>query len=93
MLSHILTFGAASASTLTAAGQSGLRSLAIAIGGGLGAIGAGVGIGMIFSKVIESVTRQPEMRAEITSIQWLGFALTEAIFFYGLVAGLLAFVL
>jgi F-type H+-transporting ATPase subunit c len=39
------------------------------------------------------VTRQPEMRDEITSIQWLGFALTEAVFFYGLVAGLLAFFL
>ncbi len=25
--------------------------------------------------------------------QWLGFALTEAVFFYGLVAGLLSFVL
>jgi F-type H+-transporting ATPase subunit c len=70
-----------------------LRSLAIALGGGLGALGAGVGIGLIFSRVIESVTRQPEMRAEITAIQWLGFALTEAIFFYGLVSGLLAFVL
>jgi F-type H+-transporting ATPase subunit c len=33
------------------------------------------------------------MKQEITSIQWLGFALTEAIFFYGLVAGLLAYVL
>ena len=44
-------------------------------------------------KVIESVTRQPEMRDEITSIQWLGFALTEACVFYGLVAGLLAFFL
>lgn len=93
MLTHIITFGAASASTLVGAGQSGLRSLAIALGGGLGAVGAGVGIGLIFSKVIESVTRQPEMRAEITSIQWLGFALTEAIFFYGLVSGLIAFVL
>ena len=61
--------------------------------GGLGAVGAGVGIGIIFGKVIESVTRQPEMRDEITGIQWLGFALTEAVFFYGLVAGLLAFVL
>ena len=58
------------------------------MGGGLGAVGAGVGIGIIFGKVIESVTRQPEMRDEITSIQWLGFALTEACFFYGLVAGL-----
>jgi F-type H+-transporting ATPase subunit c len=39
------------------------------------------------------VTRQPEMRDEITSIQWLGFALTEACFFYGLVAGLISYVL
>ena len=52
-----------------------------------------LGIGYIFGKVIESVTRQPEMRDEITSIQWLGFALTEACVFYGLVAGLLAFFL
>jgi F-type H+-transporting ATPase subunit c len=90
---HVLTLAAAAASALTNAGQSGLRSLAIALGGGLGAVGAGVGIGLIFKGVIESVTRQPEMRDEITTIQWLGFALTEAVFFYGLVAGLLAFVL
>ena len=90
---HIFNLTFAAASSLTNAGQSGLKSLAIALGGGLGAVGAGVGIGMIFKAVIDSVTRQPEMRAEITSIQWLGFALTEAIFFYGLVAGLLAFVL
>ena len=90
---NLVTLAAASASSLTAAGQSGLRSIAIALGGGLGALGAGIGIGMIFSKVIESVTRQPEMRADITAIQWLGFALTEAVFFYGLVAGMLAYVL
>ncbi len=70
--------------------DSGLKSIALGLGGGLGAAGAGVGIGYIFGKVIESVTRQPEMRDEITSIQWLGFALTEACVFYGLVAGLLA---
>jgi F-type H+-transporting ATPase subunit c len=69
------------------------KAIALGIGGGLGAAGAGVGIGFIFGKVIESVTRQPEMRDEITSIQWLGFALTEACVFYGLVAGLLAFFL
>ena len=81
MLAAILSFAASSG---VGAG------LGIGIGGGLGAVGAGVGIGIIFGKVIESVTRQPEMRDEITSIQWLGFALTEACFFYGLVAGLLA---
>src|SRR6476469_8342022 len=69
------------------------KSIALGVGGGLGAAGAAVGIGIIFGKVIESVTRQPEMRDEITSIQWLGFALTEACFFYGLVAGLIAFFL
>ena len=52
-----------------------------------------IGIGQIFAAVIEATTRQPEMRDEITSIQWLGFALTEACFFYGLVAGLIAFFL
>jgi len=70
-----------------------MAGFGIAVGGGLGAVGAGVGIGIIFGKVIEAVTRQPEMRDEITSIQWLGFALTEAVFFYGLVAGLLSYVL
>jgi F-type H+-transporting ATPase subunit c len=93
VLAHLLTFAATAVSPLTDAGQSGLRSLAIGLCGGLGAIGAGVGIGLIFGKVIEAVTRQPEMRDEITQIQWLGFALTEATFFYGLVAGLIAYVL
>ena len=66
------------------------KSIGLGVGGGLGAVGAGVGIGLVWGKVIEGITRQPEMREEITSLQWLGFALTEACFFYGLVAGLLA---
>ena len=78
---------------ITAAASGITKGFGIAVGGGLGAVGAGVGIGIIFGKVIEAVTRQPEMRDEITSIQWLGFALTEACFFYGLVGGLLAYVL
>ena len=79
---------------ITAAASSGItKGFGIAVGGGLGAVGAGVGIGIIFGKVIEAVTRQPEMRDEITSIQWLGFALTEAIIFYAFVFGLIAFFL
>ena len=64
--------------------DKGMKAIALGIGAGLGSIGAGIGVGYIFGKVIESVTRQPEMREEITSIQWLGFALTEAIVFYAL---------
>jgi F-type H+-transporting ATPase subunit c len=85
MLSTLLSIFAAS-------GDDG-KAIALGVGGGLGAVGAGVGIGIIFGKVIESVTRQPEMRDEITSIQWLGFALTEAIVFYAFIFGLIAFFL
>ena len=90
LFSHIIAFAASSSSSSSSGISAGFG---IAVGGGLGAVGAGVGIGIIFGKVIEAVTRQPEMRDEITSIQWLGFALTEAVFFYGLVAGLLSYVL
>jgi F-type H+-transporting ATPase subunit c len=71
----------------------GLKSIALGVGAGLGTIGPGIGVGYIFGKVIESVTRQPEMREDITSIQWLGFALTEAIVFYAFIFGLIAFFL
>ena len=86
-----LTIAAAAASQDVP--KKGLQAIALGVGAGLGTIGPGIGVGFIFGKVIESVTRQPEMRDEITSIQWLGFALTEACVFYGLVAGLLAFFL
>jgi F-type H+-transporting ATPase subunit c len=89
VLSTILPFVFAQAEVGSDAG----RAVVLGVGGGLGAVGAGVGIGIVFGKVIESVARQPEMRDEITGIQWLGFALCEACFFYGLVAGLIAFFL
>lgn len=69
------------------------KSIALGVGAGIGTIGPGIGVGFIFGKVIESVTRQPEMRGEIQSIMWLGFALTEAIIFYAFIFGLIAFFL
>jgi len=55
--------------------------------------GAGAGIGAVFNASIQAKTRQPELRAEVERDQWLGFALTEACFFYGLVGGFIAFFL
>ena len=89
----IITTLAQSAADLEGTSADAGKAIALGLGGGLGAAGAGVGIGYIFGKVIESVARQPELRDELTGIQWLGFALTEACVFYGLVAGLLAFFL
>jgi F-type H+-transporting ATPase subunit c len=69
------------------------KAIALALGIGLGSLGAGVGIGNIFCSMIQAVARQPELRGELQGIQWLGFALTEAVVFYGLIGGLLAYVL
>ncbi|MGH2992193.1 MAG: ATP synthase F0 subunit C [Solirubrobacterales bacterium] len=78
---------------MSAERSGGPRDLTVGdgLGTGFGAIGPGVGVGYIFGKTIESVTRQPEMRGEIESIMWLGFALTEAIVFYALMGSLVAF--
>lgn len=76
-----------------AIGRKAGKAIALGVGAGIGTIGPGIGVGFIFGKVIEAITRQPEMRDEITSIQWLGFALTEAIVFYAFIFGLIAFFL
>ena len=92
ILPSVLAAAADTASN-EAIGRKAGKAIALGVGAGLGTIGPGIGVGYIFGKVIESVTRQPEMREEITSIQWLGFALTEAIVFYAFIFGLIAFFL
>jgi F-type H+-transporting ATPase subunit c len=51
---------------------------------GLAAIGPGVGIGLIFSKFIEAVSRQPEAQGRVTGFLWIGFALTESLALIGI---------
>ena len=74
-------------------GQKAGRAIALGVGAGGGAAGAGTGIGSVFSSAIQAKTRQPELRQDIERDQWLGFALTEATFFFGLVGGFIAFFL
>ena len=85
----LATVIAATSGNVAAAG----KAIALALGIGLGAAGAGPGIGFIFGSMIQSVARQPELRNELQGIQWLGFALTEAVVFYGLLGSILAYVL
>ena len=76
-----------------AMGEKAGRAIALGAGAGGGAAGAGAGIGSVFGASIAAKTRQPELRCDIERDQCLGFALTEACFFYGLVGGLIAFFL
>ena len=54
------------------------------IGYGLAAVGPGIGVGLVVSKTIESIARQPELAAKLQVIMWLGIAFTEALALIGL---------
>jgi F-type H+-transporting ATPase subunit c len=56
----------------------------------IGLTGAGVGIGLVFSSLISSTSRNPSLRPQLFSYAILGFALVEAI---GLFALMMAFLL
>jgi len=60
------------------------KTIVLGLATGFGAIGPGIGVGIIFGKTIEAVGRQPELRTQLQGMMWLGFALTEAIIFYAL---------
>lgn len=67
-----------------------LSALGAGLAFGLGAIGPAIGIGMIGSKTIESMARQPEMAGRLQTTMFIALALAEAVALLGFV---LAFVL
>lgn len=60
-----------------------------AIGAGLAALGAGVGIGLIGSKAMEAIARQPEAVNDIRSNMIITAALVEGAALFAIVVGLL----
>ncbi len=66
-----------------------MRQLAAALAIGLGAIGPGIGVGILGSKAMEAIGRNPEAAGEIRTNMILGFAFTEAIAIYALVVALI----
>lgn len=67
-----------------------LALLAAGIVFGLGALGAGIGNALIFSRTIEGIARQPELRGTLQTTAFIGVGLVEALPIIGLV---LAFIL
>lgn len=64
--------------------------LGAAIGAGLAAIGIGIGIGLIGSKAVEGVARQPEISGKIQSLMLIAAALVEGVGLFALVICILA---
>lgn len=56
---------------------------------GLGAGGGAIGIGILWSKGIEGIGRQPEARGVLQGLMFLGFALAEAQVLYSFVITIL----
>lgn len=62
------------------------------IGAGLatiGVAGAGVGIGIVFGSLVNSVARNPNVKKDLFVYALLGFALTEAIALFALMMAFL----
>ncbi len=66
-----------------------LTALGTALAIGLGAIGPGIGIGILGSKAMEAIGRNPEAAGEIRTNMILGMAFAEAIAIYALVVALI----
>ena len=64
-----------------------------AIGAGLAAIGAGLGIGQIGKGAVEAIARQPEVSNDIRGNMILTAALVEGAALFAIIVGFLAMVL
>ncbi|MFC1637973.1 ATP synthase F0 subunit C [Patescibacteria group bacterium] len=65
------------------------KYLAAGIAVGLGAIGPGIGEGIIASKALESIGRNPEAANKITPLMFVTMAITESTAIYALVVSLI----
>lgn len=52
--------------------------LAAAIAVGLAALGAGIGNGLIVSRTVEGIARQPELKGPLQTTMYIGVGLVEA---------------
>jgi F-type H+-transporting ATPase subunit c len=66
-----------------------LKLIAAALAIGLGVLGPGIGIGILASRGLEAVGRNPETEGKIRSLMILGMAFAEALGIYALVVSLI----
>lgn len=65
--------------------------LAAALAIGLGALGAGIGNGLIVSKTVEGISRQPELRGTLQTTMFIGVGIVEVVPIIGVVIGFLIY--
>ncbi len=65
------------------------KLIAAALAIGLGAIGPGIGIGIIGGKTAEALGRNPEAESSLRTLMVLAIAFAEAVAIYALVVALI----
>lgn len=65
--------------------MEGLKEIGMALAMGLGAIGPGIGIGIIVGKALEAMGRNPEMSGDLRTNMILGIAFAESLAIFALV--------
>lgn len=69
--------------------DEGLRFIAAAVAIAIGGAGPGIAIGLLVSKAMEALGRNPEAQPQIQTNMILGMAFAEAIAIYALVTALI----
>lgn len=64
--------------------------LAMGLAMGLGAIGPGIGIGIIVGRALEAMGRNPEASGKLQATMFIGIAFTEALAIFALVIAFIA---
>jgi F-type H+-transporting ATPase subunit c len=65
------------------------KLLGAGIAMGVGALGPGIGLGMLLGKAFESIARQPEVSGDIRTNMFIGIGVTEAVALYAFVVALI----
>jgi F-type H+-transporting ATPase subunit c len=65
------------------------RNLAVGLAMGLGAIGPGIGIGLLVNGAMQAIGRNPDAEPQIRVNMILGIAFAEAVAIYALVVALI----
>ncbi|HLB51253.1 MAG TPA: ATP synthase F0 subunit C [Patescibacteria group bacterium] len=66
------------------------KLLAMGLAMGLGAIGPGIGIGIIVGRALEAMGRNPEASGKVQATMFIGIAFTEALAIFALVIAFIA---
>ncbi len=64
-----------------------MKALAMAIVVSVGVLGPALGIGLLVSRALEAIGRNPEATGKITTNMLLGIVFTEALAIFALVVG------